>query len=70
MVNPSLFTSSKTLSIRVLDLDTGDKSTIAAETTFFVLTKSRPKIGILKKGSGKNTQCKIFKLFENSAIST
>ena len=47
---------------------TGDKSTIAAETTFFVLTKSSPKIGILKKGSGKNTQCKIFKLLEKETV--
>ena len=70
MVKPSFLTSSKISSIKIFDLVTGDKSTIAAETTFFVFTKSRPKIGILKKGSGKNTQCKILRLFENSATST
>ena len=40
MVKPSFLTSSKILSIEIFDLVTGDKSTIAAETTFFVLTKS------------------------------
>jgi len=46
-----------------------DKSTIAAETISFIFTKSIPKIGISNFGSGKKTQCKILRLFENCATS-
>ena len=46
--------------------DAGDKSTMAAETISFIFTKSIPKIGISNIGSGKKTQCKIFRFFENA----